>query len=76
MWIPLEIVIYLLPLPIQFPIMTLFCVIFSLIMLFANKLGGKSDNNSPNAATQQTATSEKQKLIGGPEAEMKTFEAI
>ncbi len=45
-------------------------------MLFANKLGGKSDNNSPNAATQQTATSEKQKLIGGPEAEMKTFEAI
>jgi hypothetical protein len=36
-WIPLEIIIYVLPLPLQFPVMNLFCILFALILLLSNK---------------------------------------
>ena len=48
MWIPLEVMIYLLPLPIQFPIMCLFCVIFSLILIFSNKGTDSNDTKYGN----------------------------
>lgn len=35
-WIPLELIIYVLPLPLQFPVMNLFSILFTLIMLFTN----------------------------------------